>query len=99
MREKHQGMKRTDKTRKSDSHEETAVVNISTDETGEPGLEIQTCQDFPKNEGQGQSHKFAKVPLYDLLYMRTKYLCLLNGSENNVPMWSLVSVLIKSTSV
>ena len=47
VREKHQGMKRTDKTRKSDSHEETAVVNISTDETGEPGLEIQTCQDFP----------------------------------------------------
>ena len=38
-------MKRTDKTRKSDSHEETAVVNISTDETGEPGLEIQTCQE------------------------------------------------------
>ena len=45
VRTVHQGMKRTDKTRKSDSHEETAVVNISTDETGEPGLEIQTCQE------------------------------------------------------
>ena len=48
VRTGHQGMKRTDnEKRKSDSHEETAVVNISTDETGEPGLEIQTCQDFP----------------------------------------------------
>ena len=45
VREKHPGMKRTDKTRKSDSHEETAVVNISTGETGEPGLETQACQD------------------------------------------------------
>ena len=45
VRTVHQGMKRTDKKRKSDSHEETAVVNISTDETGEPGLEIQTCQE------------------------------------------------------
>ena len=48
-------MKRTDKKRKSDSHEETAVVNISTGETsepgavsrtfGEPGLEMQACQE------------------------------------------------------
>ena len=30
----------------------------------------------------GQGHKFAKVPLCDLLYMRTKYLCQLNGNEN-----------------
>ena len=32
-------MKRSDNKRKSDSHEETTVVNISTDETGEPGLD------------------------------------------------------------
>ena len=45
VRTVHQGMKRTDKTRKSDSHEETAVVNISTDETrsGDPDLPGARC--------------------------------------------------------
>ena len=42
VRTVHQGMKRTDKKRKSDSHEETAVVNISTGETREPGAVSRT---------------------------------------------------------
>ena len=42
VRTVHQGMKRTDKKRKSDSHEETAVVNISTGETRESGAVSRT---------------------------------------------------------
>ena len=42
VRTVHQGMKRTDKKRKSDSHEETAVVNMSTGENREPGAVSRT---------------------------------------------------------
>ena len=61
VRTVHQGMKRTDKKRKSDSHEETAVVNISTDETGEPGLEIQTCQEPGADTRTFVSHEPIRV--------------------------------------
>ena len=44
VRTVHQGMKRTDKKRKSDSHEELAVVNISTGEIREPGAVSRTFE-------------------------------------------------------
>ena len=38
--------KRTDnEKRKSDSHEETTIVNISYDETGEPCVDSHTCEE------------------------------------------------------
>ena len=55
MRTVHQGMKRTDKKRKSDSHEETAVVNISTGETREPGAVSRTFGE-PVDKVRKQGH-------------------------------------------
>ena len=54
--------KRTDnEKRKSDSHEETTVVNISYDETGEPCVDSHTCEEPVESNPPGGVQTTSRV--------------------------------------